>query len=171
MSDDTIKLTTNHIEINAKLDELASRVKNIKPALREIGHVMLNYVDENFETEGRNSGEKWEGWSDSYKEFREKHGRGQGRIMTLEGELRTSMDTKVTSDSVQVGTGKEYARIHNEGGAVKKRNGGRFDMPKRTFMQWTPKLEELVADELFVTLKFQDYIDKENARIKFLKGD
>lgn len=170
MSDDTIKLTTNHKEINAKLDELANRVKNIKPALREIGLVMLNYVDENFETEGRNSGEKWEGWSDSYKKFRKKHGRG-GRIMTLEGELRAGMDTKVTNDSVHVGTDKEYARIHNEGGPVKKRNGGFFEMPKRTFMQWTPKLEQLVADELFVTLKFQDYIDKENARIKFLKGE
>lgn len=171
MSDDTLKITSNHKEIQAKFQELQNRVKNIKPALREIGHVMQNYVDENFETEGENSGEKWEAWKDEYAERRAKMGRGEGRIMTLNNELREDISTDVTNDSVIVGTGKEYARIHNEGGDVKKRGGGKFEMPKRTFMAWTPKLEELVADELYVALKFEDYIDKENARIKFLKGE
>ena len=171
MSDDTLKLTTNLKEINDKFLELIKRVEKLKPILREIAHEMQSYVDENFETEGRYSGEKWEDWSDEYREQREKAGRGQGRIMTLEGELRESVESKVTNDSIQVGTNKEYARIHNEGGNVKKRNGGTFDMPKRTFMEWTPKLERIIADSLFAYLKIQDYIDEENARIKFLKGE
>lgn len=152
MTDDAIKIKHNSKEINDKLLELAQRVKNPKPVLRKIGHVITNYVDEKFETEGKYEGEKWEDWKPSYKKKRAEKGRGKGKILSLEGELRESIDDKVTTDSVEVGTNKVYAAIHNFGGDVKKRNGGSFDMPKRQFMTWEGKLVELVGDELFAEL-------------------
>lgn len=169
--DDTIKITCNNKEINDKLLKLAERVKNQKPILRNIGHIIKNYADEKFETEGRYQGEKWENWKPSTKKKRDKMKRGEGKILSLEGELRESIDDKLTADSVEVGTNKAYAAIHNFGGDVKKRNGGKFEMPKRTYLNWDDKLCELIGDELFAELKFQDYVDKENARIKFLKGE
>lgn len=171
MTDDAIKIEHNSKEINDKLLELAKRVKNPKPVLREIGHVIRNYVDEKFETEGRYNGEKWEDWKPEYKKLRAKKKRGEGGILSLEGELRLSINDKVKSDSVEVGTNKVYAAIHNFGGDVKKRNGGSFDMPKREFMAWDDKLIDLIGLELFAELKLQDYVDEEKARIKFLKGE
>ena len=172
MSEKIIKIKNNNKEINEKLNELAKRAKNLKPALREIGHIMQHYVSENFETEGRQSGEKWADWKDSYKDYRKKINKGNGQILQLFGELKESIDYKTSNDEVILGTDKDYARIHNEGGFVRKRGGkGLFEMPKREYMKWTPELEELVADELYIHLKLQDYIDEENARIKFLKGE
>lgn len=171
MSDDAIKITSNSKEVNDKLLELAQRAKNTKPVMREIALIIRNYVDEKFETEGRYQGEKWEDLKEPYKQKRTKKKRGKGKILTLDGELREKIDDKVTNDSVVVGTNQVYAAIHNFGGDVKKRNGGTFEMPKRQFMAFEPKLNELIADEVFVHLKLQDYIDKENERIKFLKGE
>lgn len=170
MSDDAIKITSNSKEVNDKLLELAERAKNTKPVMRQIAHVMRNYTDEKFETEGRYQGKKWEDWKPSYKKKRTKMKRGEGKILTLEGELREKIEDKVKNDSVEVGTNQVYAAIHNFGGDVKKRNGGTFDMPKRQFMAFEPKLNELIADEIYVHLKLQDYVDKENERIKFLRG-
>lgn len=171
MTDDSIKITHNSKEINDKLLELAKRVKNPKPVLREIGHVIRNYVDEKFETEGQYNGEKWQDWTPKYKKKRAKKKRGEGKILSLEGELRESIVDKITSDTLEVGTNQPYAAIHNFGGEVKKRNGGFFDMPKREFMAWDDKLIDLIGLELFAELKLQDYVDAEDARIKFLKGE
>lgn len=171
MSDDTIKITSNSKEVNDKLLELAQRAKNTKPVMRQVAHVMRTYIDEKFETEGKYQGEKWQEWTPKYKKKRSKMGRGQGKILTLEGELREKIDDKVNNDSVQVGTNQIYAAIHNFGGDVKKRNGGTFEMPKRQFMAFEPKLNELIALEIYAHLRLQDYIDEENERIKFLRGE
>lgn len=171
MSDDTIKITSNSKEVNDKLIELAERAKNTKPVMREIAHIIRTYVDEKFETEGRYQGKKWEDWKPAYRKKRAKMKRANGKIMTLEGELRTKIEDKVKNDSVVVGTNQIYAAIHNFGGDVKKRNGGTFDMPKRQFMNFEPKLNELIALEIYAHLRLQDYVDAENARIKFLRGE
>lgn len=172
MSDDTLQLISNSKEINQMFLDLANRVKNPKPALREISQLMQDYIDDAFETEGKSLGEKWQDWSDKYKEYRTKIHRGQGKILSLNNELRESITDKITNTSVEVGTNKIYARVHNEGAEIKKRNGeGTFEMPQRTYMKWTLQLEQLVADEFWATLKIQDYIDKENAKIRFLKGE
>lgn len=170
MSDDAIKITSNSKEVNDKLIELAERAKNTKPVMREVAHVIRTYVDEKFETEGRYQGEKWEDWKEPYKQKRTKMKRGSGKILTLEGELREKIEDKVTNDSVEVGTNQVYAAIHNFGGDVKKRGGGTFEMPQRQFMNFEPKLNELIALEIYAHLKLQEYVDKENERIKFLKG-
>ncbi len=170
MSDDAIKITSNSKEVNDKLIELAERAKNTKPAMREVAHVIRTYVDEKFETEGKYQGEKWQAWGKSYKKKRIKMKRGAGKILTLEGELREKIDDKVTNDSVVVGTNQVYAAIHNFGGDVKKRGGGTFEMPKRQFMNFEPKLNQLIALEIYAILKLEEYVDKEKERIRFLKG-
>lgn len=163
MNNDAIKVTCNRKEINDKLLELADSVKNSKKILRKIGHTIKNYADEKFETEGSYQGEKWEEWKPSTKKKRIKMKRGKGKILSLSGELRESLDDKITADSVEVGTNKKYAAIHNFGGDVKKRSGGTFPMPKRTYLSWEDKLCELITDEVYAELKLHEYVDKYNA--------
>ena len=115
---------------------------------------VLLYVYENFETEGKNSGEKWKEWTDEYKQHREKIGRGNGHIMTLEGELRESISSVVTDEEAMVGSNKEYAAIHNFGGDIKKRGcSGSYEMDARPYAVWTDDLQELIETEIQAQLE------------------
>lgn len=156
MSDDCIKIKHNLKDIDKLMIELANRVKNAKPTMRKIGLIIKNYVDQKFETEGEYNGEKWKGWSESWTKERQKRKSAKGKILSLEGELRESIDDKITDESVQVGTNKVYAAIHNFGGDVKKRNGETFDMPKRQYLSWEDNLKELIKNELIEELKLSN---------------
>lgn len=164
MSKKPIEIKIDEGEVLDYLEEYASKVKKLKPILRQVSHVMLEDIDENFETEGANQGKKWKDWSDSWKERRKKLGRGKGRILQLEGELRESFTRKVDASSVVVGTNKDYAAIHNFGGKVKKRRAkgkrgrtGTFKMPQRRFVAWTESLKVKVSTEIVYELKKLDY--------------
>lgn len=158
MAKDPIEVKLDEREVLQYFNQYAKKVKDLKPILRKVSHVMLEDIDENFETEGTNQGEKWQEWSDGWKLKRQKRKRGEGKIMQLEGELRTSFTRKISSDGVVVGTGQEYAAIHNFGGDVKKRGGkGTFKMPERRFVAWTDKLKVKVSEELVYELKLLDY--------------
>lgn len=165
-----IKVECNNKEILDNLFRLSLRVKNMKPAMRSITRIMLNEIDENFETEGRNANGLWEPWSDSWRKERERRHRGEGKILNLEGDLRRSFTREATNDTANVGTNKEYAAIHNFGGDIKKQNGGTFEMAQREYAVWTEKLKAKVLTEIVYTLHIQDYLYEEKARLKFLKG-
>lgn len=149
-----IEMKCNYKEINNKLLKLGERAQNTRPLMKSAALIMKNYVDENFETQGEHSGDKWEEWSDEYKEHREKIGRGNGRILSLEGELRESISSIVTDEEAMVGSNKEYAAIHNFGGDVKKRGGsGSFEMDARPYAVWTEDLQELIETEIQTQLE------------------
>lgn len=170
MADD-VKLEIDNKEVRKMLLDIAERVKNPKKLLRPVGHVIRNYIDENFETEGKNSGEKWQDWSDVYKAHRQYIGRGDGKILQLEGELRQKIEDKVTNDSVIVGTNQDYAAIHNFGFDGPNKNGVDMFMPKRTYMELTDDLQSQIADEIWCQLRLWEYDETERKRIKYLKGE
>lgn len=179
MSDEPIKVELNDKEIFEILDALSKRVKNLKTVMRQLTHVMKEDIEENFETEGVNiTGKKWESWSDGWRAKRLKMGKTAG-ILTLEGDLRKSFVRRATDTTALVGTNKEYAAIHNFGGAVKKRTGknkakgsnGSFDMPRREFARFHDGLKAKILTEVVYELHIQDYLDEEAEKLKRLKGD
>lgn len=150
----SIEMKCNYKKINNKLLKLGERAQNMRPLMKSAALIMKNYVDENFETQGEHSGDKWKEWSDEYKEHREKIGRGNGHILSLEGELRESISSIVTDEEAMVGSNKEYAAIHNFGGDVKKRGGsGSFEMDARPYAVWTDDLQELIETEIQTQLE------------------
>lgn len=134
------------------IEELFKKVKDLNPLMRIISQTMKLEVDENFETEGQNAGEKWADWSDPWRLRRTQLGRGSGKIMNFNGELRQSITRKATGTEAIVGTNKVYAAIHNFGGEIKKRNGGTFEMEKRAFMVWTDDLKSKIQTEVVAYL-------------------
>lgn len=123
MSNEFIEVKCNDKELFEVFEALCKRVKNMKPIMREITHIMLEDIEENFETEGENANGKWEDWSDDWKEKRIKLGRGEGKILTLNADLRKSFVREASNTEALVGTNKEYAAIHNFGGEIKKNFG------------------------------------------------
>lgn len=63
-----------------------------------------------------NTGEKWVPWSDDYKDWREEHGFTPGKIMTLSGQLASSLTTEYGDNWAVIGTNKIYGAIHQWGG-------------------------------------------------------
>ena len=100
--------------------EFLTKIKNETPSAMEkmmktARVFMKNTVNENFETEGKHTGDKWTGWSEKYKLKRPK-----GKILTLGGHLRKDIRAYSGSDKngvyfAKVVANKEYAAIHNFG--------------------------------------------------------
>lgn len=138
------------------LKDCHKQLDDLSPLMKTARVIMKKVVDDNFETEGKATGEKWQEWSDSWKKKRIKLGRGSGKILTLDGELRRSIHAKSGSNFALVGTNKEYAALHNFGGSkILKRNK---TMPKREFMRF----DDYALDELHAELriKFEDILNK-----------
>lgn len=98
-------------EVDGRLHDLAAGCKNLRPAMRAIAAHAKDAVAENFEKQGR---PKWAEWSDKYKNWREKHGRGD-TILTLSAQLRNSVTARSDDRSAVVGTNKVYAAVHQLG--------------------------------------------------------
>lgn len=148
MAKEPISITSNHEKVFEILNKIGQKAKNLKPVMRRITGVMLADIEKNFETEGANAGDPWQDWNEKYAQWRKKKGRGSGKILSLEGDLRKSFVREATNDQATVGTNKVYAAIHNFGGEVKTRDGGSFEMTARPFAVWTDNLQELVLEEV-----------------------
>lgn len=149
---DSISIDIEDKKFQTYIEGLFKKVKDLRPLMRVVSQTMKLEVDENFETEGQNAGEKWADWSDSWRLRRTKAGRGNGKILNFNGELRQSITRKSTDTEATVGTNKVYAAIHNFGGEIKKRNGGTFEMAKRSFMVWTDDLKSKIETEVVAYL-------------------
>lgn len=103
---------------------------------------------------------KIEEWSDPYKIWRKKHGRGDGKLLVLEHEMREGISRKTTEDTAMIISDKDYAAIHNFGGDIKRGGETVGEMPKRTFMKWTDELKQEILDEvgaeLYINEKYDD---------------
>lgn len=145
MSNKSFRANFNAKDIINYLNNASKQLRDLSPIMKIARVFLKNTVDDNFETQGEATGEKWAPWSDSWKKRRIKMGRGSGKILNLEGHLRRDIRAKSGKDFALVGTNKEYAAIHNFGGNKNlKRNK---TMPKREFMRLNKsKKEELLAE-------------------------
>ena len=123
MSEPTIKieLYSNKSSIDKGFQELVSNAKNKKQILRELSQSILDYIDDAFESEGKNiQGEKWQDWSQNYYDkVRKKIG---GQILQLNGDLRKSIQRKVNDDinNIIINVGDWTGRGGWRGGGRKK---------------------------------------------------
>jgi phage virion morphogenesis protein len=126
-----IKITIDDREVKKMLRDLASRVKDRRPLMREIAEIMHDAVMENFEQEGR---PKWKPSKRAQKQG--------GQTLQDTGSLAASISSRHDNNSAQVGTNKKYAAIHQFGG--KAGRGTKVTIPARPFLKLTDSdLEEI----------------------------
>jgi len=154
----------NDKQIIKFLQDCHKKLGDLSPIMKTARVFMKQKIEENFDTEGAATGEKWREWSKPWKKRRIKLGRGSGKILTLDGELRRSLHAKSGRDFALVGTNKEYAAIHNFGGTKQLKHNK--TMPKREFMRF----DDHAIDELYVELyeKMEDLIEEQ--MINNMKG-
>ena len=105
----------NSKEITDALNHVLKETKNLEPAFKIARKALMDAIDENFETEGASSGERFKEWSDKYAKTRAKKKKGEGKILQLEGLLRKSISSKITRNELVIGSDKEYASAHQFG--------------------------------------------------------
>ncbi len=143
------------------LKDAAKKLSDLTPLMKTARVFLKNTVDEDFETEGTHTGDKWKPWSESWKKRRIQMGRGSGRILNLEGVLRRSIKAYSNANEAGVGTNIVYAAAHNFGfkGKVSKKSklGKKFTanmfLPKREFMRISEHQKELLQADLYIKLK------------------
>ena len=117
-------------------------------------------AEANLAAEGR---PKWQPLAASTIAQREKHGTWPGKILQVSsGGLAADISTEVGSTFVRVGSGKEYAAIHQLGGEAGR--GRKVHIPARPFLPFTgepdsgsgklqPEAEEAILDIVLGHLK------------------
>jgi phage gpG-like protein len=117
------------------------------PLMERIVTVGEDSVSSNFEGEHDPAGIPW---LPSHRALSE-----GGKTLTDHGILAGSIEGHASADHAEVGTNMVYARIHNEGGKIKRERSFagfadigfvEIDMPKRQFLGWgADALEEVEA--------------------------
>lgn len=132
---------------------------DLKPLFRRLRRTILNIIDDNFDTEGTASGEKWQELSEKYNKRKIlQYGMGK-KILEASGDLRKSFTSKIDKTSLTVGTAKEYAAIHNFGMDEK-------NMPQREFM-----LKEFQIGDLSYEVVTHYFEETHKRKIKLIKGE
>lgn len=107
----------NDEKVKALLKKAGNKAKDLKIPLKRCGILMLRSIDKNFRAEGRPK--RWAPLSPMTIAMRRKKGRG-AKILQDTGMGKGSIVYEVISNQkVQIGTRRDYMRIHQEGGSIK----------------------------------------------------
>lgn len=146
--------------LSAVAKELKTFLDDVAPEIA--GNEAVSHFRENFDKEGfvdgglhrwpeverRKKDSPWYGFSPTAK-GRFSPTRAKDRILHNTGELRDSIDYKVTGKrQVTISSDKPYARVHNEGGTAKIFGKKAFTMPRRRFIGDSRELNERIVKEL-----------------------
>lgn len=101
-----VKIDIDDKAVKQALSDLAARLTDMKPVLREIGELVRTSVERNFKAQGRPVP-----WKPSK---RSTSGKG-GMTLTDTARLRRSFAVEVSDDRVAVGTSVVYAGVHQFG--------------------------------------------------------
>lgn len=115
----SLEIDVRDEQIRQSLDAVLRSLANPRPALAEIGELVVESVQRNFEEHRSPSGEKWAELSPRYKKWKvEKRGKNAEDILILNRILMGGIHWEVRGSSVTIGTPAEYAAIHQFGGTI-----------------------------------------------------
>jgi len=155
MAEQNFDIQIDDIRLQRALERLDKSLKNLKPAFEEIGEILVTSVTRNFEAGGRyrRAGD-WRGGSRTWRplsvatlfkgkasRFATKAGKFSNKGINFlknrkalfqKGNLLNSINWRASNDSVQVGTNRVYAAIHQFGG--KAGRGKKVTIPARPYL-------------------------------------
>ncbi|MDA8121059.1 MAG: phage virion morphogenesis protein [Deltaproteobacteria bacterium] len=108
-----IEIEIDDREIREALSRLAAKVRNLAPAMKNIGEYLQRSTWERFAQQKDPSGKPWAPLKPSTLARKK-----TSKILIESSRLRDSIVYRADSDQVEVGTNVEYAAIHQFGGTV-----------------------------------------------------
>lgn len=119
MSGVRITVTVDDRSMRQGLLELAARGRQLAPAFRSIGELMLRSTDRRFSTQVSPDGVPWAAISTGWREAKRRN-RHLSQILQMRGRLRGSIAYRATNDEVAIGTNVIYGAIHQLGGDIEQ---------------------------------------------------
>ena len=101
-------------ELNKDFSNLQEWVEGLPP---QIGNAYLNFFLDRFKEQGWREGGSLKKWKKRTSKGKNKRGRN---LLIQSGRLKRSLRMRTKGDRIIFSTDVPYAKIHNEGGAVKK---------------------------------------------------
>lgn len=132
MSNEPIEIKIDNKKVEKALLEIAQKISNLRPLMKNVAGIMADSTEENFKVEGQ---PKWKDLSEKTKTARKKSGHYPGQILQVSGQLALSVTTQYDDTSVVIGSNKVYAAIHQLGGQAGKNK--KTTIPARPYLKLT----------------------------------
>lgn len=149
MTKNNIEIKFEHRIVQEKLLDIAKRVENLRPLMKNIAGIFSYSIEENFKEEGRP--DKWLDLAESTKKQRTKKRKWLGQILQFEGKLSASINTYYDNDSAVIGSNLEYAAIHQLGGQTGKNKS--VEISARPYLKITDEEHQEIIDLIVKYLK------------------
>ena len=133
MTDKPIEIKIENQEVNKRLIELAKRIENLRPLMKNIAGILAFSTEENFKNEGRP--DKWTDLSEITKNKRREQHKYPGQILQVSGQLASSVNTQYDDNSAVIGSNLPYAAIHQLGGQAGRNK--KVKIPARPYINLT----------------------------------
>ena len=144
--------------LQAKIDRLAGLdAARLKPLLVEIGDIVVESVQRNFEEHRSPDGEKWQELAESTKAYKESKGKNAEDILIFGSYLLHSIHSEVHGGSVEVGTDRVYGAVHQ------------FGIGERSVISSKRRMPEIPARP-YLGIRDDDYDSIEAAIDDFIAG-
>jgi phage virion morphogenesis protein len=162
MSGVTFRMTVDAGPIAEGLGRVATLTGNLVPVLSAAGDALISGTRDRFRAGRDPTGAPWRPLSRAYADTK----RG-GQILVESRALMNSITRRVSGRTLEVGSNRIYARIHQEGGVIRAKGGGALRFPlgdgyvtvKSVTIPARPYLGLSAADERAVLDAVEDAID------------
>ena len=142
MTKNNIEIKFEHRIVQEKLLDIAKRVENLRPLMKNSAGIFSYSTEENFKEEGRP--DKWLDLAESTKKQRTKKRKWPGQILQVEGKLAASISTFYDNDSAVIGSNLEYAAIHQLGGQAGRNKS--VEIPTRPYLGISDEEQQEIID-------------------------
>ena len=119
MSGVRVEVTVDDHQLREAMTELLARGRDLGPAFKSIGEMMLRSTDQRFRDQVDPTGAPWLPISAAWKDEKQRR-RHLQKILQMRGRLRGSIAYKASNDRVAVGSNVVYAAIHQLGGEIQQ---------------------------------------------------
>ena len=120
----TLKINFDDRALSQALARLQRRAETLRPALAEIGEVLLEATEDRFTQQVDPTGRPWAPLSPGYKKRKRRH---QDLMLVLDGYLKGTLAKRVTASRLEIGSNRVYAATHQLGDE-------RRNIPARPFL-------------------------------------
>lgn len=158
MAGATLTVDIEDRAVSRAFDQLSRIMRNTTPVMSAIGTGLVASTHRRFVSQTDPDGNPWAALNPEYAE-----GKRNSRILTESGGLRDSITAAPSRTSVQVGTNKIYAAIHQMGGVIKPKGDGRLafrigdrlvrptsvTIPARPYLGISTEDETMIGDTIF----------------------
>ncbi|WP_306050111.1 phage virion morphogenesis protein [Oceaniradius stylonematis] len=117
----TLTVTLEDRAVRERFARLERAMGNTKPVMDAIGTGLVRSTQRRFVTQTDPDGAAWTALNPVYAATKR-----NARILTESGGLRDSVTHAAGRDTVRIGSNKVYAAIHQRGGTIRAKSGGRL---------------------------------------------